>query len=121
AAPVEVALQRQVLTAGQLAVDARLLRDDADPATHVGRLPVDVEAGHPRGPGVGPRPRGQDLDGGRLAGAVRNQQTEDGARRDGEAQPVECADVLAVRLDQPGGLDRVPLDRHYVSPQPPGR
>jgi hypothetical protein len=67
---VEVALETEVLTPRRLDVDPRALRDDADrPPDPVG-LRRGVDAGDHRPALVGLCQRRQDLDRGRLAGAV---------------------------------------------------
>jgi hypothetical protein len=84
-----------------------LLPDDAERAAHPLCVADDVEAGHPRLAAVGARERGQDLDGGRLAGAVRAEQAEDRPRLDSEAEPVERADAARICLPQVRCFDRL--------------
>jgi hypothetical protein len=64
-------------------------------------------AGHGGGATVRLRQRDEDPDGRRLAGAVRAEQPVDLAFADGEADPVERADILAVRLLEAVDDDRV--------------
>ncbi len=69
--------QHQVLAAGQVAVDRRVLPGKADPATHLVWLPSHVEAEHPRLACIGLEDGAQDPHGGRLPGAVGAEQAED--------------------------------------------
>src|SRR5262249_61281284 len=96
--PVDLGLHLQVLAPGRLRVEAVFLADDADRAAHTFRVGDDIEAGHARLAAVWARESGQDLDGGRLAGAVRADQAGDRSRLDGEAEPVERADAAGVCL-----------------------
>jgi hypothetical protein len=80
---VDLALKAQVLDAGGLAVDARALADAADRPPHGARIAQHVVARDAGGAGVGPRQRGEDPDGGGLAGAVGAEQAEDRARGHG--------------------------------------
>jgi len=79
--------------------------DDADRAADRVGLADGVVAQHARRAAVGGVQRGEDLDGGGLAGAVRAQQREDRSRRDLEVDAVED-DLLAVGLAEAGDLDR---------------
>ena len=103
--PVELALDDEVLAAGRVAVDAVLLADDADRVADAHGLREHVVAGDAGAAGVGARERGEDPDGGGLAGAVGPEQAEDGAGLDLEVEPVERADVARVGLDEAVGLD----------------
>jgi hypothetical protein len=60
---VDLCLHFQVLAAGRLRVEAVLLPDDPDRATHPLCIADDVEPGHPRLAAVCARERGQDPDG----------------------------------------------------------
>ena len=60
---VDLGLHLQVLAAGRLRVEAVLLPDDPDRATHPLCIADDVEPGHPRLAAVCARERGQDPDG----------------------------------------------------------
>ena len=75
----------------------------------------DVEAGDAGAAGVRARERGEDPDGGGLAGAVGPEQAEDRAGRDREVEPVERADVAGVGLDEAVGLDGVGLIEQCTS------
>src|SRR4029450_702696 len=67
---VQLAVEAQVLFGGQVGVKGRLLEDQADVAAHLVPFPGDVEPGH-LGRALGGVGQGaEDLDGGRLAGAV---------------------------------------------------
>ena len=84
---LDPALEQEVLTAGRLAVDARLLRDVADRPPHAVRLADDVVAGDERAAGIRLRQRRQDPHRRRLPRAVRPEQAEDlaCAHREGDA------------------------------------
>ena len=86
---VEVTLEDEVLAAGGGRVGPGALADDADDTTRLGRVSPDVDALDGRAALVGDRQRGQDLDGGSLAGAVRADQGVDRAGGDGEVKAVE--------------------------------
>ena len=108
---VEAPDHLEVLEAGEVLVDGGVLACETDPLAHALRLGDDVEPEHARRAAVGMEQRRQDPDGGGLAGAVRPEQPEDGARIDGQidvAQRMDVAVVLAqaVRLD--GGWRRPP-------------
>jgi len=100
-------LQAQVLPPGESDVDAVLLLDDTDHTPHARGFPKDVEACDARRPRLGSRERREDLHRRRLAGAVRPEQSEDRAVRNGEAEPVERTDATGVRLDEVRGCDCV--------------
>ena len=101
---LQTALQDVVLAPGQFDVHAGLLRDDADRAANARRLARDVEPRDASGAAVGTGERRQDLDGRRLARAVRPEQAEDRAGLHAERQPVERLDV-AVSLGEACRLD----------------
>jgi hypothetical protein len=103
---VEVALQQQVLPAGGLGVDGVLLEHAADRPPDRVRVPVHVVAGDDRGAAGRPGQRGEDLDGGGLAGPVRAEQPEHGAGGDGEADASHRPDVAGIGLDQIACGDR---------------
>ena len=73
------------LATGHPVVEARLLGEVADLAAVAGAGP-DRDAGDRRGPAGRPGQAGEDLDGGRLAGAVGAEEAVDGAGRDVEAE-----------------------------------
>src|SRR5262245_66482777 len=71
----------EVLEAGEVLVDRRVLA--CEPYLRAERIRVahNVEPGHPRLPRIGLEQRRQDPDGGGLAGPVRAEQAEDAAGR----------------------------------------
>src|SRR2546430_6762 len=91
---------------------SRVLAGEADGAPHGVRLAGDVEAEHRRVAGVGPQERGEDTDGGGLAGAVRAQEPEDGAGRNLEVDSVEGGEV-AEALHDPVDDDCVLVGHEY--------
>ena len=101
---VEAADHLQVLEAGQVLVDGRVLAREPDVLANLGRVADDVEARDPRRALVGVEQRGQDPDRGRLAGAVRAEQPEDAARLDAQIDAAKGLDV-AVALVEAAGLD----------------
>ena len=101
---VEAPDHHEVLAAGQVLVDRRVLAGQADLRAQRGRVAHDVEAGHAALPAVGRQQRGQDADGGRLAGAVGAEQPEHGARGDVEVDAAQRLD-LAVGLAQVAYFD----------------
>ena len=117
AEPVEGAEELKVLPAGEPPIEAPLVVDrvaDGAPDGSGGSFGI-VAADGRRSP-VGEDKRRQDLDEGRLAGAVRPEQAEGAARFDLEADPVEgrpgpplqrMADELAEPADDGIALDQV--------------
>ena len=101
---VEPADHVEVLEAGQVLVDGRVLAREPDPLANLRRLADDVEARDVGGAFIGSQQGGQDSDSGRLAGAVRAQQAEDAPCLGAEVHAAEGFD-LAVSLAQAGGLD----------------
>ena len=102
--PVEQALQAQELAARLLGVEGRVLQRDADPQSHLARLPADVEPGH-RGPTrTGRDQRAQHADRGGLARSVGAQEPVDLTSGDLEIDPVD-RDVVAEPADQSLGSD----------------
>ena len=97
--PLHAALEHQVLAAGAVLVDARVLRHVADRAAHGVRLTTDVVAGDRGRALVRVRERDEHAHGRRLAGTVRAEQPEDLAFAHVERDAVECLD-LAVALAQ---------------------
>ena len=102
---VEAAHHHEVLQAGEVLVDGRVLPGQADPAAQLDGVADDVQAGHPHGAGIGLEQRGQHPHRGRLAGAVGAQQPEHAARRRVQIDAVEGPDV-AEGLLQAGHADR---------------
>ena len=95
----------QVLAAGEVGVDGGVLTGQADPPTNGLRLGDDVVAEHLGAAPVRLQDRGQDPDGGGLAGPVRSQQSEDRALRHLEVDATQGLE-LAVVLGQPFDADR---------------
>jgi hypothetical protein len=91
-------LKFEVVTAGGHRVQRGTLGDDTDLAPHPAGVPQHVVAGDRGLPRVRPGQRGQDLDGGGLAGPVRPEQAENLAGPDVEAEPVEGLDPTRVIL-----------------------
>ena len=114
---VQVGVEAQVLLAGEVAVERRVLEHQADVAPYRVPLPDHVMPGHPRAPRGGVREGAQDLDRGRLARAVGPEEAEGLPRLDLEADAADGFD-LSVALDQAGDLDGGL--RHWPYP-PPGR
>src|SRR5215211_2056095 len=74
--PVQLPVEAQVLLGSQVGVQGRLLEDEADVAAYLVAFGGHVEAGHP-GRALGGVGQGaEDLDGGRLAGAVGAEKAE---------------------------------------------
>ena len=101
----EVGHQAQVLAAGEQLVDRRELPGDTDRGAHPGWLPSYVEAGDPDLAVVGGQQGGEDVDDGRLAGAVGSEEGVDGALRNSQVDAVQHG-MIAVGLGQSGDLDR---------------
>ena len=107
---LQAAEQRQVLAPGQALVERGLLAGERDRLAHGPRLADDVVAGHERAAGGGGEERGEDADGGRLAGAVVAQQPEHGARLDAQvetAQRLGLPEALAQVLGEDRSLSYV--------------
>jgi hypothetical protein len=79
---VEPADHLEVLEAGQVLVHGGVLTRQPDLRADLRGVADDVEAGDARRALVREQQRGQDSDGGRLAGAVRAEEPEDAARLD---------------------------------------
>ena len=107
---VEPAEHDQVLPAGQVLVDGRVLAGESDDLPKLLGLLDHVEARDGGMAGVRLQERGEDPDAGRLAGAVRAEQAQDGALGDFQVHAVEGADLVLARpidLDQAFGRDGV--------------
>ena len=89
AEPREPAHHDEVLGAGEHAVDGGRLAGEADAALDLLGVGDDVVAGDPRGARIGPHERREDVDGRRLARAVRPEQGEHGAGGHREVEPRE--------------------------------
>src|SRR3954471_11286109 len=90
---------------GEKRIDGRGLEDDADAGPKRAAAAGRIGAQHPHGALVSVPVALEDLDGGRLAGAVRAEEGEHLAGLDAEADPVQDL-ACAVRLLQVGDLDR---------------
>ncbi len=101
----QVGHQPQVLAAGEQRVDRRELPGGTDHGTHSSGLAPYVEAGDADLAVTGGQQGGEDVDDGRLAGAVGPEERVDGALRDGQLDAVQHG-VLAVGLGESGDLDR---------------
>jgi hypothetical protein len=116
------ALEHQELTAGLAHVEAGLLQGDPHaPACCVG-VGCDIDARDPGRAGGDREQRGEHLDGGRLASAVRTQEAEDLAGLDAEIDPADGIDhaaAAAVLLDQPDRLDGQPSAGNLVHQRAP--
>ena len=107
AGPAEVeqrAEEHEVLAAGEVLVDGRVLAGEADRLADALGVLDHVEAADAGVAGVGDEQGGQDADGGRLAGAVGAEHTEDGAASDGEVDALQRLRLAEV-LDEALGLD----------------
>ena len=102
---IQLPLQPQVLGRRRLEVHRRLLPDDADQAAHTVWLAHDIAPHDAGASGVGPRKRGQNLDNGGFASAVRPQQREDRARFDTEADALERLHITGIGLDESRSFD----------------
>ena len=120
AGAVEPSDHRQVLEAGEVFVDRRVLAGEPDPLAQRGSVVAHVEAEHARAAGVGLQQRGEDAHERRLAGAVRAQQPHDLALPDGQVDAVERAH-LAEALDEAAHLDRGRIAHPALRLRPPFR
>ena len=102
---VQAADEGQVLAPGEVGVDRRELAGQADHRSELARIAYDVVARDRRAARVGREEGGQDPDRGRLAGAVRTEQAQDGALLDAQVDAGEGVDV-PVRLGQAERFDR---------------
>ena len=93
------------LADGEVRPQLGLLEDDADPLAEVRRRPLGIGAEHAHLAGVAVAVALEDLDGRRLAGAVRAEQPEDLAFLDREVDPAHRLEV-PVGLAQAADLDR---------------
>ena len=101
---VEAAHHLEVLLAGQVLVDGRVLAGQPDVRAQPGRIPHHVEARDLRRAAVGRQQRREDAHRGRLAGAVGTEQSQHRARGRAQVDAAQRLDV-AVRLAQAVGLD----------------
>jgi hypothetical protein len=105
--PVHPGLQAHVLTRRQKWIEGRLLERDADRVADRRPLSDDVVAGDGRRPRGRGEQRGEHVNGGRLAGAVRPQEAVDLTRGDGEVDPVDRPRALAELANEAVRLDPV--------------
>ena len=113
-------MELEVLLGGQVAVERRVLEDQADVAAHVVALGGDVVAGDGRGAGRRLRERAEHVDRRRLPGAIGTEEAEDLTRLDGERDAADGLDVPE-RLAQFVDFDHVTvkvqrLKRMYNAP-----
>ena len=101
----EAGLQAEQLSSGLEHVEADLLEGDADLVSDAAGVLDDVEAVDGGGAAGGPEQRGEDADGGGLAGAVLAEEAEHLAVGHVEIDAVDGVDVAEV-LGQATGLDR---------------
>ena len=88
-----------VLEHGEIRIEVVLLRDDAESGTYASAMAARVETGDEEFASGGGRATGDEAHGGGFAGAVRAEQTEGGAGRDGERDAVDGA-VRTVGFDE---------------------
>ena len=86
---LEPAEQDEVLAAGELLVERRVLARERDHLADVLRVVLDVVAEHRRAAAVGLQEGGEDPDRRRLAGAVVTEQADRLAGVDRQVEPVE--------------------------------
>ena len=102
---VEAADHGEVLEAGEVLVDRRVLAREADPLPQRVGLTQHVDPGDARRSRIGREERREDADSRRLPGAVRTKQPEDDPALDLQVDSCE-RNHLAVALAQADGLDR---------------
>ena len=103
---VEAGLDLERLARREEGVEHDLLRDDADRRLGVARMPVDVEAPDRGAAAALVDQAGEDVDQGRLAGAVGPEQPEYLAPRHVEADPVQrplAAGIGLLEIDDRDG------------------
>ena len=108
--PIEASEQPQVFGAGQVLVHRGVLAGQADERPDRVGLADDVVTGDRRVAAVRLEERRKDPHRGRLAGAVRTEQAEHGAARDGEGDAVDGGDGAEtfheIRGSEHGGVAR---------------
>jgi hypothetical protein len=102
---VEGRLELHVLAAGKERVERRLLERRADGGAYLRSLLDHVVAGHPRLAAGRRKQRGEHVDRGGLARAVRAEEAVDLAGLDAQVDAVHGARALLEFADQPAGLD----------------
>ena len=115
--PSSSAKIRQVLGCGQPLIDRGALARQADELTDDLGLVHHVVAEHLGAPAVRLEKRGQHVDDGRLAGAVRPEQGIDAAARYRQVYAVNGA-VVPEDLDEPVGFDGKGALLDYLSSRP---
>jgi hypothetical protein len=100
-----------MVTAGEERVERRLLQCDPDQPAHLRAVLHHVEAADARRSRGRRKKRGQNVDGRRLAGAVRTEEAVDLTRGDGDVDSVDRARAFLVLADEAFDLDPVLL-RH---------
>ena len=115
---VEPAVMAEVLLDGELAVDARVLEDDAEPAAHRVRRARHVVTEDAGGTAVGRQEGGEDTEEGALAATVRAEETEQLAARHGErhagerlTSPEAAAQIYDLHRRRPAGGHRRAVPR----------
>jgi hypothetical protein len=118
--PVQGSLEAHVLARGQLRVERRLLEGGADRVADPGAVGDDVVARDPCASGAGGEESGEDVDGRRLAGAVRAEEAVDRAGRDLEVDSGDGADAALEFADEAARLDPVSVSAfsHLLRPLP---
>src|SRR6266849_7506820 len=101
---VDESVELEILAAGQLVVERRVLEDEADPLAHTRRVGGHVDACHPGGAGGGCEQGAENRDGRRFTGAVRPEKPEYLAMADLEVDSAHGLDLF-VSLDQAVSLD----------------
>src|SRR5260370_31315100 len=96
-------MMRQVLGHGQLAVEPWMLKHDAQPPSHPGRLAREVTPQYPRAPRLNRRQRREQLEQRALAAAIGSEKSENLAARHREAHIRERL-ALAITKAKPSRL-----------------
>ena len=111
----EAAEKVQELGHREARIERHALELDADPLLDRLRVTADVQAEDLHGAGIGGAQTLEDLDRGRLAGAVRPEHPEDLAPPDLEGDSVDGFDVAVVLLQVGDANDRRVALRHRTS------
>src|SRR6266852_5560218 len=98
-------MMREVLGHGQFAVEPRMLKHDAQPPPHPGRLARKVMPKYPRAPRLNRRQGREQLEKRALAAAIGPEKTENLAARNRETH-VRQRLAIAVAKAKPARLDR---------------
>ncbi len=99
---VHVGVEAQVLLRGEVEVEHRVVRDEADGAAHRHGVLAHVVAGHLDAAGARREQRGQHAQRGRLAGAVGAEDAQEAAALEAEGEALQhlaAAERLAQALD----------------------